>query len=402
VNALLLYLVAARYMKTIRLSVAAREEALVRARGYFESSVEGIISTDSAGMIRQLNPRAQELFGYHEMELLGQPIEVLVPQRFRYRHEAHRSAFFTAPKSRMMGRGMEIAGRRKDGSEFPAEISLNVVHTQRGKLVIAFVSDITERLAMDREARRNETVDALAAVAAGVAHELNNPLAVMASRIELMLGLDPDLSAQTRDDLLVLQKNIERASRISHNMLSIARQRPGVRYAVDINTAVEEAMLIVGAEARGGKIRYETNLDRSLPSVMAEPTGLEQVLINFILNARDAGARVIRIETAPAPGRAGHLRVTVSDDGSGIKSDVLPKLFQPFFTTKPKGTGLGLWLSQRIVQDHGGSIAVESEPGKGATFAITLPAIGESSSGGPTLPARDQPPPQIAAARSNQ
>ena len=191
VNALLLYLVAARYMKTIRISVAAREEALVRARGYFESSVEGIISADSKGIIRQLNPRGQTLFGYHEMELVGQPIEVLVPLRFRYRHEAHRSAFFTAPKSRMMGRGMEVAGRRKDGSEFPAEISLNVVHTHRGKQVIAFVTDITERRAMEREARRNETVDALAAVAAGIAHELNNPLAVMASRIELMLATDP-------------------------------------------------------------------------------------------------------------------------------------------------------------------------------------------------------------------
>jgi signal transduction histidine kinase len=132
---------------------------------------------------------------------------------------------------------------------------------------------------------------------------------------------------------------------------------------VDMNVAVEEAMLIVGAEARAGALRYETSLDRSLPPVMAEPTGLEQVLINFILNARDAGAHVIRIETSPAPGRAGHLRLTVSDDGSGIESDVLVKLFQPFFTTKPKGTGLGLWLSQRIVQDHGGNIAVESVAG---------------------------------------
>jgi PAS domain S-box-containing protein len=404
VNSLLLYLVAARYMKTIRVSVTAREEALVRARGYFESSVEGIISADSNGMIRQLNPRGQEMFGYHEMELVGQPIEVLVPQRFHYRHEAHRSAFFAAPKSRKMGRGMEIAGRRKDGSEFPVEISLNVVHTHRGKLVIAFVTDITERRAMEREARRNETVDALAAVAAGIAHELNNPLAVMASRIELMLGSDQDLSVQTRDDLLVLQKNIERASRISHNMLSLARQRPGARQAVDMNVAVEEAMLIVGAEAKVGLLRYETVLDRSLPPVMAEPTGVEQVLINFVLNARDAGAHVIRIETAAAPGRAGHLRLSISDDGAGIEKDVLGKLFQPFFTTKAKGTGLGLWLSQRIIQDHGGSIAVESVKGKGTTFTITLPTMSDPASGRLTLAAREEraAQPQIAAARSNQ
>ncbi len=405
VNALLLYLVASFYTKRIRVSVAGQEEALVRARGYFESSVEGIISVDSAGLIRQLNPRGQELFGYAEAELVGKPIEVLVPQRFNYRHEAHRSGYFKAPKSRMMGKGLEVAGRRKDGSEFPAEISLNAVQTHRGKLVIAFVADISERVGMERETRRNETVDALAAVAAGVAHELNNPLAVMAARIELMLAVDKDLNAQTRDDLVVLQKNIERASRISHSLLSIARQRPGARYAMDMNQAVEEAMLIVGAEAKGSVIRYETKLDRSLPEVMGEPTGLEQVLINLIMNARDAGARLIRVETAPAPGRAGHLRLSVSDDGPGIKSDVLGKLFQPFFTTKSKGTGLGLWLSQRIVRDHGGSIAVESVAGKGTTFTITLPTIDGSSAGRAGLPGRGGPPaapPQISAARSNR
>jgi len=373
----------------------------VRAQGYFESAVEGIISVDSAGRIRQLNPRGQKLFGYDEEEIVGQPIEVLVPQRFLYRHQAHRDAFFKAPKSRMMGRGMEVAARRKDGSEFPAEISLNAVHMRRGKLIIAFVADISERLMMEREARRNETVDALAAVAAGVAHELNNPLAVMAARIELMLASDQDFSAQARDDLLVLQKNIERASRISHSMLAVARQRPDVRYAMDMNVAVEEAMLIVGTEARGGMLRYETNLDRSLPEVMSERSALEQVLINLILNARDAGARLIRIETALAPGAPGNLRLSVSDDGSGIKSELLGKLFRPFFTTKPKGTGLGLWLSQRIVQDHGGSIAVESVAGKGTTFRITLPTVGKTSAGDVPHSAQNEPPPQVSATRGN-
>ena len=151
--------------------------------------------------------------------------------------------------------------------------------------------------------------------------------------------MDKDLSAQTRDDLMVLQKNIERASRISHSLLSIARQRPGARYAMDMNVAVEEAMLIVGAEAKGSVIRYETKLDRSLPEVMGEPTGLEQVLINLILNARDAGARLIRVETAPAPGRAGHLRLSVSDDGPGIKSDVLGETVSAVLHDQIQGDG---------------------------------------------------------------
>src|SRR5258708_14974540 len=365
VNPLLLYSVAYRYMKAVRTSVAGREEALVRARGYFESSVEGIVTTDSGGLIHQVNPRGLELFGYHEMELVGQPLEILLPQRFRERHQSHRSAFFSAPSSRLMGRGMEIAGRRKDGTEFPAGVSLNVVHTRRGNLVIAFVTDITERRAMEREARRKETVNALGAVAAGIAHELNNPLAVMDSRIELMLAADQHLSADTRADLMVLQRNIERASRISRNMLSLPRQRPGPRLPVDMNTVVEEAMLIVGAEARSDEIRFDLQLDRSVPSVMGELTGLEQVIINLVMSARDAGAHLVRIETSRAPGRSDQLRLSISDDGSGIESDALRRLFEPFFTTKPKGTGLGLWLSQRIIQDHGRTITAESEPGQG-------------------------------------
>ena len=155
VNSLLVYLVVSHYTKRIRILDAAQEEALARARGYFESSVEGIVSVDGAGMIRQINPRGQELFGYREEELVGQPIEVLVPQRFLYRHQTHRDAFFKAPRSRMMGRGMEVAARRKDGSEFSAEIILNVVQMRDGKLIIAFVADISERLGMEREARTN-------------------------------------------------------------------------------------------------------------------------------------------------------------------------------------------------------------------------------------------------------
>jgi PAS domain S-box-containing protein len=374
VNALLLYLVAKRYTKTIKMSLAAREEALARARGYFESSVEGIVTADKSGIIRHINPRAQELFGYRETELLGHPIETLLPLRARERHEIHRREFFASPRSRPMGRGMEISGRRKDGTEFPVEVSLNAIHTRHGEQVVAFISDVTERRAMEREARRSETLNALGAVAAGIAHELNNPLAVMASRIELMLMPDQEMAPEMRNDLMVLHKNVERASRISRNMLSLARQRPGARHPIDINVAVEQAMLIVGGEDRGGVLKYETSLERALPPVIGDVTSLEQVVINLALNARDAGARHVRIETSQAPGHHDHIRIVVADNGAGMSREEAAKLFEPFYTTKPKGTGLGLWLSHRMIHDHGGTIQVESEPGKGTTFVITLPA----------------------------
>jgi PAS domain S-box-containing protein len=373
VTTVLLFIVASRYAHTLQFSVAVRDEALARARGYFESSVEGIITADSEGLIRQVNPRAQELFGYREVELLGHPIEVLIPDRHRRGHPALRETFHREGRSRAMGLGREIIARRKDGTEFPAEITVNHVPTHRGDLAIAFVSDITERRAMERETRRSETLNALGAVAAGIAHELNNPLAVIASRIEVMLMPGQELPPELRQDLMVLQRNVERASRISQNLLSLARQRPGVRQPLDINKAIEDATLLLRSDPRGARLSFDLDLDRSLPPVIAEPTSLEQVLINLVSNARDAGAARVAIRTAFDGVNRGNLQVSVADDGEGIAPAALERLFQPFFTTKPKGTGLGLWLSRRMIQDHGGSVDVKSELGKGTTFTILLP-----------------------------
>jgi PAS domain S-box-containing protein len=373
VTTVLLFIVASRYAHTLHFSVAVRDEALARARGYFDSSVEGIITADTEGLIRQVNPRAQELFGYREVELLGHPIEVLLPERYRDSHPALREAFHQEGRSRAIGLGREIIAMRKDGSEFPAEITVNHVPTHRGDLAIAFVSDITDRRAMEREARRSETLNALGAVATGIAHELNNPLAIIASRIEVMLMPGQELPPELRQDLMVLQRNVERASRISQNLLSLARQRPGVRQPLDINKAIEEALLLLRSDSRGARLSFDLDLDRSLPMVIAEPTSLEQVLINLVSNARDAGATHVAVRTASdAAAHPGKLAISIADDGEGIAPDRLERLFQPFFTTKPKGTGLGLWLSRRMIQDLGGSMEVKSELGKGTIFTILL------------------------------
>ncbi len=373
VTTVLLFIVASRYAHTLQFSITVRDEALARAHGYFDSAVEGIVTADCEGLIRQMNPRAQEMFGYHEVELLGHPIEVLIPTRYRKEHPALRKAFHREGRWRATGVGREIIAIRKDGSEFPAEITINHVPTHHGDLAIAFVSDISERRAMEREARRSETLNALGAVATGIAHELNNPLAVIASRIEVMLMPGQELPPELRQDLMVLQRNVERASRISQNLLSLARQRPGVRQPLDINKAIEEALLLVRSDSRGTRLTFDLDLDSILPPVIADPTSLEQVLINLVSNARDAGATHLAIQTATDSARLSNIRISISDDGEGIAPAALERLFQPFFTTKPKGTGLGLWLSRRMVQDHGGSMEVKSEVGKGTTFTILLP-----------------------------
>jgi two-component system, LuxR family, sensor kinase FixL len=407
VNALLLFFVANRYTRTIKLSHAAGLDAVARARSYFESAVEGIITVDSEGLIHQINPRAEELFGYDELELLGKRVEILLPRRLHAAHLQHRKEFFANPVSRRMGLSMEVVGTRKDGSEFPVEISLNAFNTRRGHQVVAFVTDISERRSMEREVRRNETLNALGAVATGIAHELNNPLAVMESRIELMLTPEKELAPETRSDLLVLLRNVVRAGRISRNMLSLARQPPGVPQPVDINATIEEAVQIAAAEERGWSLRIEMQLERPLAMISGDATSLSQVLVNLLANAREAEARNVKIETATVAESPGSIKIEVTDDGSGMTSDIAAKLFEPFFTTKSGGTGLGLWLSQRIIRDHSGAIAVESSPGKGTTFVMTLPAIETPQAelaifgARPKMPAEPslEPPASTSAAR---
>lgn len=375
VTGLTLYLVASRYARRLHQSARAERETASRARAFFESAVEGIVQLDGDGSIRQMNPRALEMFGYKDAEILGQPVEMLVPTRLRDRHEGHRAGFFAAPRSRKMGAGMEIIGARKDGTEFAAEISLNHIVFENTDRVVAFVSDITARRVMEREARRNETLNALGAVAGAIAHELNNPLAVISSRIELMLSQAHDLPLETRDDLRVLQRNVEHAGRVSRNLLALARQRPPARVRVDINGSIEEIVTLVFGESRNGVARVELALDRSIARVMGEQTGLEQVMVNLLMNARDAAADRIKIETGADPSEPGWIRIVVSDNGSGAPPEVIARVFEPFYTTKAQGTGLGLWLSHRVITDHGGTIEAHSEVGRGTSFVIRLPGM---------------------------
>jgi signal transduction histidine kinase len=165
-------------------------------------------------------------------------------------------------------------------------------------------------------------------------------------------------------------------------LLMLAAQRSTARQPVNINELVETTILLSGGELRECNIEIITSLDRKLPPVLGDQSALQRLLMNLVLNARDAmpdGGKVC-IASAPAPDQAGMLQLSVADTGAGIPAKVLPKLFEIFFTTKPSGTGLGLWLANRTLREHGGKIEVESEVGKGTKFTLTLPMSDESGS----------------------
>ncbi len=245
--------------------------------------------------------------------------------------------------------------------------------------VVLHLENITDRVRLERAMQDAEKLAAIGALAAGVAHEINNPIGIMTSRIELMLeeAEESGLPASVREDLAVLQRNAHRVGRITQALLSLARRGPGVKKPTDLNGIVEETLLLFEKHAAKAGIRVARRLAPALPLVEADPNELQQVLLNLLNNARDAldHEGEIRVETAAAPERPGWVRLTVADTGPGIPPEIREQIFLPFFTTKPGGTGLGLAISHRIVQDHHGTLDVASEAGRGTSFSVLLPGL---------------------------
>jgi PAS domain S-box-containing protein len=363
----------ARDVSDRRRTLEALRRSQTQASAILEAASEGIVIVDALGTIIAVNRQTEAMFGYPRAELTGRPLELLLPERLRARHVAHRTGYVKDPRVRRMGQGLDLTARRRDGGEFPVEISLSYVETDQGLRAIAFVTDITGRKAMERAARQAERLGALGRLSAGIAHEVNNPIGIMTARIELML-MDAEangMPAEMVDDLRVVHRNATRVAAIARNLLSFARETPRERTTVDMDEVVRNVLLLVTSDLNRQGIRLAPELKAAVP-VLGHANALEQVVLNLVTNAAEAMPEggEIRIVTSTAGNR---VRVVVADTGRGITAEDLPHVFDPFFTTKASGTGLGLSVSYGIVEDHGGTIEAESAPGRGTTFVLTLP-----------------------------
>jgi PAS domain S-box-containing protein len=358
----------------------AVEDAIRRsegqARALFEAASEGVVVVDRGGQILSVNGKTEELFGYARSELIGQPVELLLPDRYRGAHPRHRVEYFASPRPRSMGLGLDLAGRRKDGTEFPVEISLSPIDTDEGLQSVALITDITQRLAVERATRQAERLASLGSLSAGIAHEINNPIGIITSRIELMLidATEHALPAAVVEDLHVLHRNAMRVASIAQRFLSFARQSPAERSPVDLNRVVAQTVELVERQI-GDRVRIVSALEAASPPILGHANALQQVLLNLIMNARDAmaGKGEIHIATGMSPDRPGRILLKVADTGAGIPPEAISRIFDPFYTTKASGTGLGLSVSYGIIRDHQGTVEVQSSVGKGTTFVLTFP-----------------------------
>ena len=387
-----------------------RAPAGLKVEDFLEFAPDAILGVDESGRIVLVNRQAEAMFGCTRAELLGRSIETLVPERFRAVHAGHRGGYFRDPRTRPMGADLELFGLRRDGSEFPAEISLSSIRTADGTLAAAAVRDITRRVEAEHEREalrlelqhaRSPRLESLGELAGGIAHDFNNLLAIILTYTGFAIDA-VDGSPKAREDLGEVRRAAERAAELTRELLRFSRRERVKPEPVDVGEVVG-GMVNMLQRTLGSHIKLNTRIDPELATVLADPGDLEQVIINLAVNARDAmpdggrltitaanatldehGVRVHSPEVAPG----GYVELAVQDTGEGMSAATIARAFEPFYTTKPKGkgTGLGLATVYGIVRQAGGTVKIYSEPGRGTTVRAYLPITEEE----PSRVVRDQ------------
>ncbi len=373
---------------------SALQDAEERLRAIFETAVDGIIVISAGGIVEQMNPAAERIFGYAAAEVIGSNVSMLMPQPYRDEHDSYLSNYLRTRDPKIIGIGREVTGLRKDGQTFPMDLAVSEVRLQDRTLFTGIVRDISERKRTETALREAQKLDSLGVLAGGIAHDFNNLLVGIIGNAGLALDdLPPESPA--RASVREIETIGKRAADLAHQMLAYSGKGRLTIEPISMNTVVQEMTHLLNASIRKGIVmRY--NLSPRLPAIEADPTQIRQVVMNLVINASDAiGDRsgTITISTGmmradraylreaylpPDLAEGGYVFMEVSDTGSGISPEVRDKIFDPFFTTKFTGRGLGLAVVLGVIRGHHGALKVYSEPGHGTTFRVLFPPqVGE-------------------------
>ncbi|MGA7077174.1 MAG: PAS domain S-box protein [Terriglobales bacterium] len=380
------------------------EDALKRIRedlqAFIEAAPDSVITVDSHGTIVQINGQTEKLFGYQRAELVGQQIERLMPSSIRDKHVRNRADYFSEPRFRAMGTGLELSALRKDGSEFPVEVSLSPIHTSKGLRVISSIRDVSERKKIQRQIEqqnrelelRNREVERATQLKsqflANMSHELRTPL-------NAIVGFSDLLAEQNAGQLNDKQKrfvdHIKKGSahllQLINDILDLSKIEAGqldIHYEeFQIKDALPEVLSTIRPLAMAKNIQVEPKVETERP-VYADRVRFKQILYNLLSNAVKFTPRDGRIDI-DCFDQENFVGISVTDTGIGIRSEDQAIIFEEFrqvggnTAAASEGTGLGLAITKRLVEQQHGQISVESEPGQGSKFTFTLPAASRTS-----------------------
>lgn len=381
----------ADHIKSADLTRSALQEREARLRSILETAPDAIIVIDELGTIESYSSAAQRLFGFTDLEAIGQNIKILMPSPYRERHDGYLKHYRDTGERRIIGIGRVVVGQRKDGTTFPMELAVGEVIAEGRRLFTGFIRDLTERQLTENRMQELQSellhmsrVSDVGQMASAIAHELNQPLTailnyVQAARRLLQIKGAP-LPPKAADAMDKAVEQAARASEIVRNLRNFIQKGETERRLEDVNKVVGEATALglVGAKETGISVRLELSSE-PLP-VFVDKVQIQQVVFNLVRNSIEAMTdsappRRLIVSTGPASsateGRM--VEVSVCDTGPGLAPEIQAQLFQPFMTTKERGMGLGLSICRSIVDAHGGRLVAIPNEDRGVTFRFTVP-----------------------------
>lgn len=354
----------------ISLRTADVRDSHARLRSVIDSAVDGIIVIDDRGLIESFNPGAERLFGYTEAEVLGRNVHVLMPSPYREEHDGYLSRYIDTGRAKIIGTGREVTGLRRDGTTFPLHLSVGEMVIGGDRKFTGIVHDLTTRVQMEEQLRERAALAKLGEMAAVIAHEVKNPLAGVRGAIQVVGRRLPPGSGDAPIVEEILSR-LDALNRLIDDLLIFARPSHPRLGPVELGPLLRTTAELICRDPHLAGVSVE--VAGAAPPIRADSEMLKIVFQNLLVNAAQAMHRAgtIHVSIDAAPGTA---RVSVRDAGPGIPPEIREKVFTAFFTTKSRGSGLGLATARRLVEAHHGEIAVECPPGGGTTVSVHLPA----------------------------
>jgi PAS domain S-box-containing protein len=363
-----------------------------------EAASDAVVSIDERGVIVLANPATKRIFGYDPVEIVGEHLTMLMPKMMRSLHENGFNRYLATGKRHLNWQSVEVPALRKDGQEFPAEVSFGEMTSDGHKAFTGFIRDVSERKQAEEKLRASERdlqmtqaelarvsrLTTMGELAASIAHEVNQPLTAVTNNASACLrllasrNLEPEVLRRVLEEIVA---DGSRASAVIARIRAFLKKQPAEMSELNMNEVIHETVALAGRELFENRVRIEYQLAQPLPLVVADRVQLQQVLLNLIINGIEAMAgndnqtRFLEVESRAR--ESGDVLVEVRDTGTGLGSEP-NRIFTPFYTTKANGMGMGLPISRSLVEGHGGRLWARPNSPMGSIFSFTLPAALES------------------------